>query len=310
MTSFGCVPLASVCPWARCVDAITSRSSSALQTPTAHASWPIATWRNPGSSPARKRSSTFSSNRRMSSISRKNSRSRSSETAPFFSTFATGLQCTLGQMSLAADWDELQQGLPENWATANLRLTVPDEGVGERAAALLGPTNPGRRGSVIRFYAARRGEGHSPEIIRRLLERIDTDGIKGVLDVVGGDEAEAAQDVALPKLVDAWDTAVAGFPPDWSDLYAELELESSDWLERAALLMAPVNPARYGEAPGFRFRVASHFGYGASPAMTRRCLERVDAEELRGELTILRVLSDTHPVATQGPVWYVEGRSV
>ena len=44
--------------------------------------------------------------------------------------------------------------------------------------------------------------------------------------------------------------------------------------------------------------------------MTRRCLERVDAEELRGELDILRVLSDTHPVATQGPVWYVEGRSV
>ncbi len=213
-------------------------------------------------------------------------------------------------MSLAADWDELQQGLPEKWTTANLRLTVSDEGVSERAAALLGPTNPGRRESVIRFYAARRGEGHSPDIIRRLLERIDTDGIKGVLDVVGAAEAEAAQDVALPKLVDAWDTAVAGFPPDWSDLYAEVELESSDWLERAALLMAPVNPARYGEAPGFRFRVASSFGYGASPAMTRRCLERVDAEELRGELTILRVLSDTHPVATQGPVWYVEGRSV
>ena len=213
-------------------------------------------------------------------------------------------------MSLAADWDELQQGLPENWATANLRLAVPDEGVGERAAALLGPTNPGRRGSVIRFYAARRGEGHSPEIIRRLLERIDTDGIKGVLDVVGGDEAAVAQEVALPKLVDAWDTAVAGFPPDWTDLYAELELESSDWLERAALLMAPVNPARYGEAPGFRFRVARRFGYGASAEMTRRCLERVDAEELRGELRILRVLSDTHPVATQGPVWYVEGRSV
>ena len=213
-------------------------------------------------------------------------------------------------MSLAADWDELQQGLPENWATANLRLTVPDESVSERAAALLGPTNAGRRGSVIRFYATRRGEGHSPEIIRRLLERIDTDGIKGVLEVVGGDEAEEAQDVALPKLVDAWDTAVAGFPPDWSDLYAEVELESSDWLERAALLMAPVNPSRYGDAPGFRFRVASSFGYGASPAMTRRCLERVNAEELRGELTILRLLSDTHPVATQGPVWYVEGHSV
>jgi hypothetical protein len=213
-------------------------------------------------------------------------------------------------MSLAADWDELQEGLPESWGTANLRLTVPDEGVGERAAALLGPANPGRRGNVIRFYAARRGEGRSPEIIRRLLERIDTEGIKGELDLVGSDEAPATKEVVLAKLVDAWDTAVAGLPADWTDLYVEVELESSDWLERAALLMAPVNPARYGEEPGFRFRVASTFGYGASAGMTRRCLERVDAEELRGELEILRVLSDTHPVATQGPVWYVEGRSV
>jgi hypothetical protein len=213
-------------------------------------------------------------------------------------------------MSLAADWSELQQSLPESWGTANLRLTVPDAGVCERAAALLGPANPGRRGNVIRFYATRRGEGHSPDIIRRLLERLDADGIRGELELVGSGEAVAAPEVVRPTLVAAWDEAVAGFPPDWSDLYAELELESSDWLERAALLMAPVNPARYGEAPGFRFRVARQFGYGASAGMTRRCLERVDAEELRGELRILRVLSDTHPVATQGPVWYLEGRSV
>jgi hypothetical protein len=213
-------------------------------------------------------------------------------------------------MSLAADWDELQQSLPHSWATANLRLTVPDEGHCERAAALLGPANPGRRRNVIRFYATRRGEGHSPEIIRRLLEHVDADGIGGELELVGGDEAVAAPEAVRPKLVTAWDEAVAGLPPDWSDLFVEAEFESSDWLERAALLMAPVNPARYGEAPGFRFRVARLFGYGASADMTRRCLERVDAEELRGELRILRVLSDTQPVGTQGPVWYVEGHSV
>ena len=44
------------------------------------ASWPIATCRNPGSSPARKRSSTLSSNRRMSSISRKKPRRASRDT--------------------------------------------------------------------------------------------------------------------------------------------------------------------------------------------------------------------------------------
>ena len=213
-------------------------------------------------------------------------------------------------MSLAADWDELQQTLPEGWGTANLRLTVADEARCERAAALLGPANPGRRGNVIRFYAAQRGAGHSPDIIQRLLARLDADGIRGDLELLGSDQAAAAPEVIQPKLVVAWDDAVAGLPPDWTDLYVEVELESSDWLERAALLMAPVNPARYGEAPGFRFRVASRFGYGATPAMTRRCLERVDAEELRGVLSILRVLSDTKPVGTQGPVWYVEGRSV
>ena len=60
----------------------------------------------------------------------------------------------------------------------------------------------------------------------------------------------------------------------------------------------------------FRFRVAQHFGYGASPQMTARCLERVDSEGIRGQLTVLRVLSDTHNVATQGPVWRVEGKAV
>ena len=94
MTAFGCVPLAIVCPCARCVDAITSSGSSAAQTPEATASWPMQTCRKPGSSPARKRSSTFSSKRRISSISRKSSCSRSSDSAlsarGFFSTLAIG----------------------------------------------------------------------------------------------------------------------------------------------------------------------------------------------------------------------------
>ena len=60
----------------------------------------------------------------------------------------------------------------------------------------------------------------------------------------------------------------------------------------------------------FRFRVARTFGYGASPQMTRRCFERLDTEGIRGSLTLLHVLSDTHNVATQGPVWRVAGKAV
>jgi hypothetical protein len=213
-------------------------------------------------------------------------------------------------MSLVADWQELEQSFPEGWGNARLRLTIPDEGDCERAAALLGPANPGRRGKVIRFFAARRGAGPSSEMIRNLLRRIDEQGITGELELVGVDEAEAEAVIHRETLAATWDAAIGALPPDWSDLYCEVELVSSDWLDRAALLMAPVNPARYGDAPGFRFRVARRFGYGASAEMTRRCLERVDEEHIRGELRILRVLSETDPVHTQGPVWYVEGRSV
>jgi hypothetical protein len=44
--------------------------------------------------------------------------------------------------------------------------------------------------------------------------------------------------------------------------------------------------------------------------MTRRCLARLDEAGINGRLMILWALSDTKAVATQGPVWYVEGRAV
>ena len=214
-------------------------------------------------------------------------------------------------MSLVGQWREIVRELPEEWADARLRLTVDDAGDCDRAAALLGPLNPGRRGKVVSFDTARRGAGSSPALVERLLRRLDRERVKGGIELIGASEAAAAA-VQLDHgtLTASWDTATGALPPDWSDLYAEVELVSTDWLDRAALLMAPVNPARYGGEPGFRFRVARTFGYGASAEMTRRCLERVDDEGIRGVLRILRVLSDTDPVSTQGPVWYVEGRSV
>ena len=217
----------------------------------------------------------------------------------------------LRPVSLVDQWQEILAGLPENWADARLRLTVEgDDAV--RAVANLGPLNPAQRGNMVRFYVTRRGAGASPALVERLLARIDQERIGGTLELVGAGETTepAAVELKQATLAATWDAELAALPPDWSDIYAEVELVSSDWLERAALLMAPVNPARYGGTPGFRFRVARLFGYGASPDMTRRCLERVDQEEIGGQLRILRVLSDTKPVYTQGPVWYVEGRSV
>ena len=122
--------------------------------------------------------------------------------------------------------------------------------------------------------------------------------------------ASAREESPSEELADAWAAAVAGLPPDWSDLYCELELDSSDHLDRAALLLAPINPARVPGRSAFRFRVAHSFGYGASPQMTARCFERVDTEGVTGRITVLHALSDTHNVATQGPVWRVEGKAV
>ena len=52
------------------------------------------------------------------------------------------------------------------------------------------------------------------------------------------------------------------------------------------------------------------FGYGASPEMVRRSLERLDEAGIRGELRILNVFSDSYPAKTQGPVWYAAGKVI
>jgi hypothetical protein len=214
-------------------------------------------------------------------------------------------------VGLVDQWQAIERYLPGGWGEARLRLTIADLGDSDRAAALLGPVNPGRRGEVITFFTAQRGAGPSPTLIQKLLARLDREGIDGQLILLGASEAEgAAPPVEAKPLVPAWDEELAALPDDWTDLYAEIEFESTDYLERGALLMAPLNPTRYGGKPGFRFRVAKRFGYGASTEMARRCLQRLDEEGIRGAVRILRVLSDTRPVQTQGPVWYVGGRTV
>jgi hypothetical protein len=216
----------------------------------------------------------------------------------------------LPPVALVERWREIERGLPADWADARLELTVADEERADRAAALLGPLMPGRFGRRIRFFTARRGAGPGPEAVRRLLELLDEERIDAELTLLASGQATEVPATHRPTLVGSWQAALATLPDDWSDLYCELELTSSDHFDRAALLMAPLNPARFGGTPGFRFRVARSFGYGASEQMVRRCLERLDEERIPGELRVLRALSDTKPVGTQGPVWYVGGKSV
>jgi len=216
---------------------------------------------------------------------------------------------------LAGQWHGIERTLPEGWSEARLQLTVSDPTRADRAAALLGPAQPYRsEPQVLRFSSSRRGAAPGPDGIRRLLRRLDGERIRGTLELVASGAATPTAEVERPQverttLPASWAAATAELPADWSDVHAEVELLSTDYLERAALLMAPMNPLREGEA-SLRFRCARAFGYGASPQMVRRCLERCDAEEIRGSVRVLRVLCDTDPVGTQGPVWYVGGRTV
>jgi hypothetical protein len=213
-------------------------------------------------------------------------------------------------VALVEQWRQIERGLPEQWREARLVLTLPDEAACARAAAVLAPAGAGRSGKTIRFSVVRGGGGTGPEGIRRLLRRLDSERIDGELSLAATEERAPPVKTSRPSLAAAWEAELAKLPEDWSDAYAQLDFVSSDHLERAALLLAPVNPSRHDESPSFRFRVARVFGYGASPGMVRRCLERLDGEAIRGSVRILRALSDTDPVATQGPVWYVGGRAV
>ena len=215
-------------------------------------------------------------------------------------------------MTLVEQWRAIESELPEGWVAARLSLAVADEAQAPRAAALLGPATPGRAGSELGFVTSRRGAAVGPEAVRRLLRRLDEERIGGTLSLVGAEEAvpQAAVVAEAATLEAAWEQAVASLPPDWSDALAEVEIGSSDQIARTALLLSPVNPSRLRGRNALRFRVARRFGYGASSEMTRRCLARVDEDGIRGTVRILRVLADTHPVATQGPVWQLDGRSV
>ncbi|MBA2476173.1 MAG: hypothetical protein H0V40_09505 [Actinobacteria bacterium] len=214
-------------------------------------------------------------------------------------------------MTLVEQWDSVARTLPERWESVRLLLAPADRRQLSRAAGLLAALDPGIGTDGVRFTGTP-GEGAS---LSELLERLDAEGIGGRLELVSvqkqaGGTARGARDAPPAGLAEAWERELAQLPPDWSDIHAELELASTDYLERAALLLSPLNPGRYGSAAGYRFRCAKSDGYGASPGMVRRGFERCDAEGIRGSVRVLRALSDTRLVSTQGPVWYVGGKPV
>ncbi len=209
-------------------------------------------------------------------------------------------------------WEDVRRALPRGWHTASLTLTVDDRDGAERAALVLGPAAPGRRDSTFQLHVARAATPGYPsaDLLRRVLARLDGEGIGGRLSASASDQAAAGEEEASGPLASQWGALLAVLPADWSHLLAQLDLDSSDYISRGALLLAPANPQISGGQRSFWFRSARRIGYGVAPEMARRCLERLDRERITGRLSLVHVVSDARPVGTQGPVWRIGHRSV
>src|SRR5262245_40590914 len=235
-------------------------------------------------------------------------------------------------MRLVRQWRDLVGRLPAGWVDAQVRFHLRDASRLERAAALLGPLQATRSSETsLTFRVASDGSGPSAAMAERLFDRVGLEKIAGTIELTSStnEAPEAAAPAAAPaeaqiqapqiearqspvaeSLPVSWAAALATLPADWSDLLGEIELDSSDYVERAALCLSPINPRRDGTRSAFRFRCARQAGYGASPGMVARCLERCDAIGVVGSVSVLRALSDSRPVLTQGPVWQISGQTV
>ena len=170
-------------------------------------------------------------------------------------------------MKLVDQWRTIEDGLPADWEDVRLVVTTEQPGDLPRAAQVLSPMNAGKVGSTLVVHVRRAGGAQGPDAARRLFQRLDESRTWASLEQgqVLSEQAVAAvaSDEAVPLAV-SWEAALAPLPADWTDLLGELEVDSSDYLDRAALLCAPLNPTRDRSRLVFRFRCSGRSGYGAS----------------------------------------------
>ena len=215
-------------------------------------------------------------------------------------------------MRLVEQWSELQEALPQGWQRTAVTLELENADDADRAAVVLGPAAPWRVGSRFRIDVVRQAGpvGADPGLVERMLARLGAEGIGGRLKVAAAPVTDAKEVSTRRSLAEDWQELVDALPPDWSHALVRLALSSSDYVDRAALLLAPANPQLVDGRSTLQIRAANTVGYGVASEMLRRCLERLDHEAITGRIEIVQTVSDAHPVATQGPVFRLDGRSV
>jgi hypothetical protein len=215
-------------------------------------------------------------------------------------------------MKLVDQWSALERRLPAGWESVTVRLQPEQASEAGEAARILGSMSPGLVGDEVALTVTRLGGSTGANAARRLFGVLDDSRVWCELRQEGDiTEVPEPASVETPvSVATAWDSVLATLPSDWADLLCRLEIDSSDELPRTALLCAPMNPTRAGDDLAFTFRCGRQAGYGISPAMARRCFERLDAEGLPGRVEVLRLLSQTDNVGTQGATWVVGGKTL
>ena len=157
-------------------------------------------------------------------------------------------------MPLVERWNRVEQGLDPRWTEVTLSLAIKDGAARSRAAALLGPAQPGVGATLIRFNVSTQGTSIGPEAARRLLRRIDQEGIVGRLELVGarGVRPEPEEPEPARSLAAEWQEALEVLPSDWSDLLAELELHSSADVDRGRRALRSHQPHAVDGPTGLR----------------------------------------------------------
>ena len=221
-------------------------------------------------------------------------------------------------MGLVAQWSGIADGLPERWADVQLRLSLDRPETANRAAVLLGPIGPGRAGGRAAALdlggrqrpgpappaaGTPRRRGH-PGLARadlrdrrpdrgraRRRSRRRSRGVCTARGRLGGARRVVAGRLERPALHAR--AAVDGRPAPGRAR------------DRAPQPLAPRSRSRLP----FPCR-AEATATAPRPEMAQRCLARLDERTIPGQLRLVEALSDTRPVATQGPTFIVDNRAV
>ena len=146
-------------------------------------------------------------------------------------------------MSLVDDWRRVQEGLPDGWTSVSLVLEVGG------TTTTAPPRCSGRRSRTARSRAR---SGSTPSTTGRARPRPRSSACSRASTPPGSPgrsarsrrsrRAAAATPAPEATLAEAWAAELAKLPSDWSDVFGEVDLISSDYLEAAALQLVPINP--------------------------------------------------------------------